>query len=253
MEQLNKQQIILLALLVSFVSSIATGIVTVSLMEQGAGTPVTQTINRVVERTIERVSSDDSPATKETIVVRDDEAVVKAIAIASKGIVRIFATRPGSTEEFVGLGVIANSSGRVIARLGLNSGGPLVARLDGGNSVPLFPVSYDSNAGVTILSAEQSESRFDARVYSAVRFADSADASLGQAVVAIGGGATPRVATGIVSSKNSSYIEASVRDAAFDTHAILVNLLGEVIGMKNASSPPNSFIASDIIKPYATP
>ena len=34
MEHLNKQQLILLTLLISFVTSIATGIVTVSLMDQ---------------------------------------------------------------------------------------------------------------------------------------------------------------------------------------------------------------------------
>ena len=54
LEQLTKTQLILLALLLSFVTSIATGIVTVTLMDQ-APTDVTRTINRVVEKTVERV------------------------------------------------------------------------------------------------------------------------------------------------------------------------------------------------------
>ena len=49
MEELSKSQIILLTLLVSFVTSIATGIVTVSLMNQ-APPAIAQTVNRIIER-----------------------------------------------------------------------------------------------------------------------------------------------------------------------------------------------------------
>jgi len=51
MEKLNKSQIVLLTLLVSFVTLIATGVVTVSLMDQ-APPAIAQTVNRIVERTV---------------------------------------------------------------------------------------------------------------------------------------------------------------------------------------------------------
>src|SRR3989344_2658871 len=54
LEQLTKTQLILLALLVSFVTSIATGIVTVTLVDQ-APADITRTMNTVVEKTVERV------------------------------------------------------------------------------------------------------------------------------------------------------------------------------------------------------
>src|SRR6185436_15876866 len=92
LNDLNKNQIVLLTLLVSFVTSIATGIVTVALMDQ-APPGVTQTINRVVEHTIERVVS--APAqtasviTKETVVLKEDDLVVAAIEKNASSLVRI--------------------------------------------------------------------------------------------------------------------------------------------------------------------
>jgi hypothetical protein len=52
--ELNKTQLLLLAILLSFVTSLATGITTVTLMEQ-APRAVTIPINRIVKQTIEKV------------------------------------------------------------------------------------------------------------------------------------------------------------------------------------------------------
>src|SRR3989338_8034713 len=109
MEQLTKQQIVLVTLLVSFVTSIATGIVTVALMDQ-APPGVTQTINRVVERTIEKVvpaptQQTASVITKETIVVKEDALVVEAVAKNTKSVVSIIAVSgegESKTENFAG-------------------------------------------------------------------------------------------------------------------------------------------------------
>jgi len=83
MEELNKSQIVLLTLLVSFVTSLATGIVTVSLMEQGVS-PVTTTINQIVERTKEiivRVPEPQDPIViTETVTVHQSDLVAAAVA-----------------------------------------------------------------------------------------------------------------------------------------------------------------------------
>ena len=116
MDHLNKQQLVLLALLLSFVTSIATGIVTVSLVNQ-APPAVTQTINRVVERTIEKVVPAQGAAviTRETVVVKSDDAAINSIEKNSASIVRIktkidpnTAGNPSAEplEVFVGLGLV---------------------------------------------------------------------------------------------------------------------------------------------------
>src|SRR3989338_8958132 len=93
LEKLTKHQILLLALLVSFVTSIATGIVTVSLMDQ-APEGVTRIINQIVERTVETVAPTQGAAvatTETTVVVKQDELVPQSIAAVQKSIVRIVA------------------------------------------------------------------------------------------------------------------------------------------------------------------
>jgi len=90
MEELNKTQIILLTLLVSFVTSIATGIVTVTLMDQ-APPGITQTINRIIERTVEVIVPEKSQeaAVTNTVVVKEEDFVIKATEKNIPNIVRV--------------------------------------------------------------------------------------------------------------------------------------------------------------------
>lgn len=78
-KDLNKTQLIWLAVLLSFVVSIATGIVTVTLMQQ-APTGVTQTINRVVQQTVEKVVPGYTAQGTQTVVVKEDDLVVDAVS-----------------------------------------------------------------------------------------------------------------------------------------------------------------------------
>src|SRR3989338_6887788 len=119
-EQLSKSQIVLLTLLVSFVTSIATGIVTVSLMEQ-APPIVAQTVNRIVEHTVETVvpaASGQAAATvvtqEKTVIVRESEQISKAVEKISPSMVRIYASG-AEDAAFLGLGIVMDASGMIIA------------------------------------------------------------------------------------------------------------------------------------------
>ena len=78
-KELNKSQLILLAILLSFITSIATGIVTVTLMQQ-APASVTVPINRVIRETVEKIVPGAVTNNTQTVVVKEEDLVVDAIA-----------------------------------------------------------------------------------------------------------------------------------------------------------------------------
>src|SRR3989338_5206360 len=78
-KDLNRHQLILLALLLSFVTSLATGITTVTLMEQ-APSSVLQPINRVIRQTIEKVVPEQLKPNTQTIIVKEEDLIVDAIS-----------------------------------------------------------------------------------------------------------------------------------------------------------------------------
>ncbi len=264
MESLNKHQLILLALLVSFVTSIATGIVTVSLMDQ-APPGVTQTINRVVEKTIERVvtepnSQSAAVGTRETIVVKEDEAVITAIEKNTKSIVRIKeVVTDGSyvRHSFAGIGLIVSNEGYIVSDISV-----AYRKSDAsGNSIPesyigvfpdgkVFPlnIAYSDHAtGVMFFQAMLPDSEKETYRFVPPKFGETA-LKLGQAVVALGGEETNAVSTGIISNliereavksipattapeKILFGIKTDIRAAELVPGGVLLNLSGEVIGM----------------------
>src|SRR3989344_841540 len=107
MEHLTKTQFILLVLLVSFVTSIVTGIVTVALVSQGeSGGPI-QTIQRVIERSVGVPTPtpviENPPATQEELIVNIAKnvtpAVVSIVATKDVPVIEEFLINP--FEDFV--------------------------------------------------------------------------------------------------------------------------------------------------------
>lgn len=78
-KDLNKSQLILLAILLSFITSIATGIVTVTLMQQ-APSSVTVPINRIIRQTVEKIVPVPGKETVQTVIIKEEDLVVDAIA-----------------------------------------------------------------------------------------------------------------------------------------------------------------------------
>ncbi len=260
LNNLNKHQVILVALLVSFVASTATGIITVSLMNQ-APPPVTQTIEHVIQTTVEKVapSANGAAVAQETVIVSEDNATIAAIAKASASIVRIYSFDPTGASRFAGFGVIATSSASattayVVGRAFTIGQTSFTGHLDGGNTVNLFLISTDPLSGLSIFSLSQGSNLAEAKAFTGATFTNSDGVQLGQTVVAIGGNTNPFISTGIISSLSSitpsatssvetvTNIRANISDQDLLTDAVLVDLSGNIVGFKTGSSVAEGFI-----------
>lgn len=270
LEELTKQQIILLALLVSFVTSIATGIVSVTLLGQ---TPpgATQTVNRIFERTVEKVVPDKQGASvimkEKTVVVKEEDLIVKSVETGSKSIVRIY-ERPQEQPEsdlnkgndnnnilgnFVGLGIVISSDGIISTASNnlLNWKNYMISTYDNRifNVNNLFYGEKVSFAKAVIDAKSTEKYIFNPAVLS-----ESKNVKLGESVVAISGEDRNIISTGIVSSlvqediaKNKiTEIQTSIQPLRIEG-APIFNLFGEVIAMNKITSQGATLIPSDSI------
>ncbi len=101
-EELSKSQLILLTILVNFVTSVATGILTVSLLDQ-APPSLTQTINRVIEHTVQTVAPAESAAAGMTPVVQSyQQESTSAIAADAARAVTVYGADASTTPRATG-------------------------------------------------------------------------------------------------------------------------------------------------------
>ena len=233
LEQLTKHQIILLTLLVSFVTSIATGIVTVSLMNQ-MPVSVTKTINQIVERTVEKVTPGDTAPAK--VVMSDEDMRAQSVASVQKSIIRI--TVRGK-DELVTRGVIVDSKGRALtdnASLVATGETAFDAILANGVRVPIantYRLATTSALAIAEVSVGTSTGFAPATLVGIDHL------RLGQSVLRIGGKGVDSVADGVVSmlpalGDTSPMITASVTSVI--PGSLLITLSGEVVGMATSQS-----------------
>src|ERR1035437_7104669 len=115
-EELSKSQLILLTILVNFVTSIATGILTVSLLDH-APAFVTQTINRVVEHPIETVAAAAPAAIIQAPAApapSNQDLVTTAIGAVATRAVAIYAKETGTSTPAIAIGTFLSKSRAVV-------------------------------------------------------------------------------------------------------------------------------------------
>lgn len=235
-EHLNKTQIVLLTLLVSFVTSIATGIATVSLIEK-APADVTRVISRIIEQPIETIVPGEKQVVTQTVVVQESDLIARAIASLRPSVVRIY-QKDRFDDAFIAMGVIVDAQGTILTDANtVKEKKQYSVALDDGTQfsvtagtaseglVSLTPVLAQEAATPTFVPATQT-------VF--------ANLVLGQTVVALGGsGELFSIAPGVIAEIDGpapdeggrGFVRTTITSESIFAGSPLVTTKGEVIGI----------------------
>ena len=224
-QELNKSQLILLAILLSFITSIATGIVTVTLMQQ-APVSVTAPINRVVKQTVEKITQVEGNQTVQTVIIKEEDLVVDAIAKNESAVFAI--TKDGLDENgktielSSGRGFAISNDGIIVADASLvfdkenyfvkNSSGKFKAEF----------ISTDKK-GFSFLKVGAPVNEKNKLVYTVPTFGDLTKMKVGQKILVIGS----TISSFIYEGDSNLKINTTKATAG----AIVSDLDGDVLGI----------------------
>lgn len=237
MEHLTKQQIVLLTLLVSFMTSIATGIVTVSLINQ-APANTTNTVERVIQDTVAAAlpsanlaAVGQSGSSESTLTLAIDAVHKSTVQIKEYGV----------TDSVSGLGVVVNSRGTVMTDksviAGLNNDG---ITYPNGKSYRAVVIQLQTNGDLVFLQplipANQASSTYFVPV-SIAKFP-----KLGETVASLGGIDVGILGIGVIdyivnagASSTPSAISTTIAPSKISRGSPLFDISGNLIGLRTSS------------------
>lgn len=259
MEDLTKSQIVLLTLFVSFVTSIATGIVTVTLMDQ-APEGVIQPINRVVEKTVERVVPTNANQTivKEQIVKEQEQLVISAIDRNMQSVVEFRSVHAATSTPSTGLGVIVSKEGLVVTDSALVANTESIRASYGGRmfSVQRLPVASNEPYAFVRLTPDTKEEQATSTQktepipFQPISLADASTLKLGQTAITLGGAGGETAFIGIISRinrntadperKTIAWLETNIELGTESSGAPLITIDGTLAGV-NIIRPTEHF------------
>jgi hypothetical protein len=237
-EDLSKSQLILLTILVNFVTSVGTGIITVSLLDQ-APPFVTQTVNRVVERTIETVAQAAPAAivTAPSPAPSNQDLVTAAIGADAARVTAIYDAKTGTSSPAIAVGTFLPGARAVAtAALDVLPKEALIGFADGS----YVPASV-SRAGNGIVIYGFADTAALPKV-SATTLVAAEKLKLGQTALAVATDGS--ASTGIVSHVTKSEVQTTLPDIG--TGSAAVDISGNLIGIAKGGTAGTLIPASVI-------
>ncbi len=229
-EDLSKAQLLLLMLLVNFITSIATGVLTASLLDQAPAT-VTQTVNQIVDRTIETIATSTplaaiiAPPTPppKTIIQTSADLLPSAIAADASRAVSIYSSS-GTTTPLIAVGTYLPKAHAVV--LATQPGLPASVTVLFANNTS--QAASLSRQGATLTIYGFGDTAPIPNVASPVIIAHTA-LKAGQTVVAIT--ADGSAVTGIISKIDDSGVHTNL--PAIPAGSSAVDTSGNIIGISS--------------------
>lgn len=231
-KDLNKSQLILLAVLLSFVTSIATGITTVTLMQQ-VPESVAIPVNRIIRQTVEKIQPVEGKAN--TVVVKEEDLIVDAIAknrSATFTLVReIQNPNVGNfIEETVGKGVAVSTEGIVVVDSNSFDGSNTHYLKNANGKFRVSFVSSQSTLGFTLLKITESTDGVSKPSFTVPKAGDLSKMKIGQKIIVLGN----NISYSIFEGEN----DLNVSNVKSNSGALMLNLDGEALGVVLSGEGP---------------
>lgn len=236
-EELSKSQLILLTILVNFVTSIATGILTVSLLDS-APPVVTQTVNRVVEKTIQTVAA-AAPAAiiRQAPAPSNQDLVTAAIGSAAVRAVAIYSADTGTSTPAVGIGTYLPKARAVATAARESLPAEALVEFTDGSHIAASLVREGKGIAIYGFADGAALPKLDSP-----KLLAAGELKLGQTVLALG--ADGSASTGIVSRVGEKGVRTTLPDIGIGSAA--VDISGNLIGIADGSAA-GSLVGADVV------
>lgn len=236
-EDLSKTQLLLLTILVNFVVAIATGVMTVSLLDQ-APTTVTQTVNRIVDHTIETVTT-QVPSLGGTPQTPSTEDLLTATI--SSNVSRTVTLKGSADGEVLGRGFYIFTARAVVVTQTLALPKKLTVVFADGSTMPAEVTREDTKLRIYTFTT-------DAALPTVVSadFAPSSTLKQGQSVISLG--ADGSATTGIITKISEEGVQTNL--PALPASSVAMTLGGNIAGITGGGA---LFIPAEVMSASLTP